>query len=114
MGLVPLGAGLLLLLIAFLDPRDGAFASGRGPVAAAGVVFGLAGLAVVIDGFDTPYRGALLALNATVLMGAFACVPLGIAWSGGLSWQLAVSGGVCLTLAGVSARAALRQFAGAA
>lgn len=111
-GFVPLIAGLLLILIAVFDSRDGAFSSGRAPVVAAGLVFGLAGLAVVISGLETPYRGALLALNGTALLGCFALVPLAIAWAGGLTWPLMVAAAACLGPAGLCARAALREFRG--
>jgi hypothetical protein len=109
-GFLPLIAGFLLVLIAAFDPRDGAFSSGRAPVVAAGLVFGLAGLAVVISGLETPYRGALLALNGTALLGCFALVPLAIAWTTGLTWPLMIAGVVCLGLVGLGVRGAIREF----
>jgi drug/metabolite transporter (DMT)-like permease len=110
MGLVPLLAGLALAAIAAFDPRDSAFSSGRLPVAAAGAVFFFAGLAVVIDGLETRYRGALLALNGTIVLLSFACVPLLIAWKSGVSFPLLIAVLVLLSLAGMALRATIRSF----
>jgi hypothetical protein len=108
-GLLPVLAGGALLGIAGFDSREDAFRAGRVPVAAAGVAFLLAGAAIVINGIDTPYRKALLRINAAFLLSAFGAVPLAIAWSSGPKWLL-VGGIVCLILAASAVRAAVREI----
>jgi len=109
-GLIPVLIGGALLGIAGLDPRDDAFPAGRAPVAAAGLAFFFAGVAVLINGLGTPYRTALLRINAVLLLGCFAAVPLSIAWSSGAEWPLLVGGIICLAFAASALRAAVREI----
>ncbi|MGE0455811.1 MAG: hypothetical protein AB7O37_19015 [Vicinamibacteria bacterium] len=77
-------------------------------MAAAGVAFLLAGVALFINGIDTRYRTALLRINAALLLTAFGTVPIAIAWSSGPKWLL-VGGIVCLVLAASAVRAAVQE-----
>jgi len=108
-GLLPVLAGGALLGIAGLDPRGDAFPAGRAPVAAAGLAFFFAGVAVLINGLGTPYRTALLRINAVLLLGSFAAVPLSMAGAGEPEWPLIVGGIVCLAFAASALRAAVRE-----
>jgi hypothetical protein len=68
-------------------------------VVAAALVFVFAGTAMLINSLVTPYRDALLRINSALLLGSFAGVPLGIAWSTGAEWPLVLAGLLCLGLA---------------
>ena len=108
--LLALVPGIVLVCIGLFDPRESAFSSGRAPVVAAGLVFAFVGAAFLINGLKTPYREALLALNTSFLLGAFALAPVAIVWHSGFSWPLAGSGIACLGIMAVCLRAAYRAY----
>lgn len=107
---IPLAACLALLCIAVFDPRESAFPAGRGSVAMAGLAFGWAGAAVLINTLATPHRQLLLALNSSALLLSLGAVPLVMAWhGGGVRWPLLVGGLVCVSLAAGAVRSARRE-----
>lgn len=72
-------AGAALMLIAVLDPRDGAFSGGRVPAFAAGGLFLLAGLAMFASGFrKVPRANRGLRALGVALVALFAVPPFAL------------------------------------
>ncbi len=111
-GLLPLAVGLAVFGVAAFDPRNDAFPSGRLPVVAAGCVFFFAGTAVFINGLDGAYRKLLLRINGTLLLVAFATVPLFLLWAGRTDAPVVLwlSGLFCLGLVGAGVGATIREI----
>jgi hypothetical protein len=84
--------GTAIILISFLDPRDDAFPEGRGVVLLAGLVFLVAGVAVLVPALARRRDTALLqsAIGATLLW-LFAAIPLLIVLGGSRGLPLLAS-----------------------
>lgn len=107
-GTLALGAGVVLMLVAALDPRDHAFAFGRTPVAFGALAFMLAGLALLLQGLHSRYRTALQSLFGTLIVAALAAVSGFVTL--GSPFLMLFSFLPCLALTGVGVWVTVRDF----